>query len=92
MQIVIDIPERMYLSAKEDALCGEILLVDAIKNGTPLPKGITNGGIIKAMFPNIDFIETDSACVYYGVNMRSNKDWWDAPYKAQEVKQNEQVD
>lgn len=38
MQIVIDIPERMYLSAKEDALCGAILLVDAIKNGTPLPK------------------------------------------------------
>ena len=68
-------------------------IASAIKNGTPLingipfPKGATNGGMIETMFPNIDFIETDSACVYYGVNMRSNKDWWNAPYRPQEVKQ-----
>lgn len=100
MQIVIDIDDgiaRGIIDGKGDAPRNivrsfQATIADAIKNGTPLPKGITNGGIIKAMFPNIDFIETDSACVYYGVNMRSNKDWWDAPYKAQEVKQNEQVD
>lgn len=46
MKLIIDIPERMYLSAKEDALCGAILLVDAIKNGTPLPKG--HGRLIDA--------------------------------------------
>ena len=39
MKLIIDIPEQMYLSAKEDALCGAIILVDAIKNATPLPKG-----------------------------------------------------
>ena len=38
MKLIIDIPEQMYLSAKEDALCGAIILVDAIKNATPLPK------------------------------------------------------
>lgn len=35
MQIVIDIPEQMYLNAKADTLCGADILVNAIKNGTP---------------------------------------------------------
>ena len=35
MQIVIDIPEQMYLNAKKDMLCGSDILVSAIKNGTP---------------------------------------------------------
>lgn len=39
MQIVIDIPEQMYLNAKAGMLCGSDSLVNAIKNGTPLPKG-----------------------------------------------------
>ena len=39
MQIVIDIPEQMYLNAKSGTLCGADILVIAIKNGTPLPKG-----------------------------------------------------
>lgn len=39
MQIVIDIPEQMYLNAKADTLCGADILVSAIKDGTPLPKG-----------------------------------------------------
>jgi hypothetical protein len=38
MQIVIDIPEQMYLNAKADILCGGDILVKAIKNGTPLDK------------------------------------------------------
>jgi hypothetical protein len=39
MQIVIDIPEQIYLNAKTDMLCGTDVIVNAIKNGTPLPKG-----------------------------------------------------
>ena len=35
MQIVIDIPEEMYLNAKADTLCGADILVKAIKNGIP---------------------------------------------------------
>lgn len=35
MQIVIDIPEQMYLNAKKDMLCGSDILVSAIKNGVP---------------------------------------------------------
>ena len=33
MQIVIDIPEQIYLNAKADTLCGSDILVKAIKNG-----------------------------------------------------------
>ena len=39
MQIVIDIPEQMYLNAKANTLCGGDIIVKAIKNGTPLPDG-----------------------------------------------------
>lgn len=39
MQIVIDIPEQMYLNAKADMLCGGDILVKAIKSGMPLSKG-----------------------------------------------------
>lgn len=35
MKLTIDIPEKIYLNAKEDLLCGENILVKAIKNGTP---------------------------------------------------------
>jgi len=46
MKIVIDIPEEMYINAKKDTLCGTDILVSAIKNGTPLPKG--HGRLIDA--------------------------------------------
>ena len=39
MQIVINIPKVMYINAKRGLLFGAGILVDAIKNGTPLPKG-----------------------------------------------------
>lgn len=39
MRIVINIPKVMYINAKRDLLFGADILVNAIKNGTPLPKG-----------------------------------------------------
>lgn len=39
MKIVIDIPKEMYKSALSGYLCGSETLVNAIKNGTPLPEG-----------------------------------------------------
>lgn len=41
MKLTIDIPEQIYLNAKTDMLCGTDVIVNAIKNGTPLPKGHT---------------------------------------------------
>ncbi len=39
IELVIKIPEDMYKNALNDLLCGSETLVNAIKNGTPLPKG-----------------------------------------------------
>lgn len=39
MEIVIDIPKKMYENALNGYLCGSETLVNAIKNGIPLPKG-----------------------------------------------------
>lgn len=58
MEIVIKIPKQMYLNAKAGMLCGSDSLVNAIKNGTPLPKG--HGAlkdadeVMKAMERNCD--------------------------------------
>ena len=35
IELVIKIPEQMYLNAKSDTLCGAGILVNAIKNGIP---------------------------------------------------------
>lgn len=53
MQIVIDIPEQIYLNAKTDMLCGTDVIVNAIKNGTPLPK---HGRLIDADAVSLDDI------------------------------------
>ena len=39
IELVIKIPEDMHKNALNDFLCGSETLVNAIKNGTPLPKG-----------------------------------------------------
>lgn len=86
MQIVIDIPKDLYEGIERrdgeletEYVCDE--LMKAVDNGAPLPNGITNGGMIKAMFPKEEVIDADSACVYYGTKMRFDKDLWNAPYK-----------
>ena len=50
---------------------------------------LTNGDMIKALFPNEEIIDADSACVYYGTKMRFDKDLWNAPYEEDtDIKQN----
>lgn len=46
MQLVIDIPEEIYLNVKKDYLYDTEVIVNAFKNGTPLPKG--HGRLIDA--------------------------------------------
>lgn len=59
----------------------------------PIPTNATNGDVIKAMFPNIDFTEM-AFTVHASTKVTSNgvkggisydfwKEWWDAPYKAE---------
>ena len=86
MKLIIDIPEYVIDDMKE---CGFIPeedneeLCKAIDNGTPIPDNITNGDVIKAMFPNgttakfctfLRFIDGEH---YFDCS----EDWWNAPYQ-----------
>lgn len=70
-----------------DNNCGLVHEADTV-NAIVIPKGATNGDVIEAMFPNINqnpnpFIE----CYDFYVNgvtvMKTDKEWWNAPYKAE---------
>lgn len=67
MQIVIDIPEKVYKSIQGNEYCGIIDsdMYNAIANGTPLPKG--HGRLIDAdkikfeyLFQNNEWIATEA--------------------------------
>lgn len=45
-----------------------------------IPKGMTNGEVIQALFQNEKMFEQTETCTYYG-NMRFDTEWWNAPYK-----------
>ena len=87
MQIIIDIDDEDYdditLTGENTINLGVLLdLREAVRNGIPLPKGATNGDVIKAMFPNAE--------ISYGLNgiigvkfihMKVfDSDWWNVPY------------
>ncbi len=52
-----------------------------------IPENLTNGDMIKAMFPNIESIDAPLMKIYVYVYTKDNKcmrfdsDWWHAPYK-----------
>ena len=52
-----------------------------------LPKGATNGDMIKTMFSNVEIKEKNNVYeVYFGVGTAIqffNHQWWNAPYKAE---------
>ena len=50
----------------------------------PIPKNATNGDIIKALFPDKQFVSICSDRIYdYTTDnmIDCNLDWWNAPYK-----------
>ena len=51
-----------------------------IHNAIIIPKGATNGDMIKAMFPN-ELLTSITSTLWWGDNMSFNKDWWNAPYR-----------
>ena len=57
-----------------------------------MPEGMTNGQVIKALFPNIDVYDCKATLKIYtgipfenltGANIDCMKEWWNAPYKAE---------
>lgn len=98
MKIIIDIPEEIYKRVVKaprcatffDAFTDRDIFCKALKNGTPVPKGVcTNGDIIQIMFPNAKWwlnednqiFSEDFNCqrgfLYFDLN------WWNSPYKAE---------
>ena len=87
MQIVIDIPEDVYVARKHGDISPWITgtILDAIEQGTPLSNNSTNGEVIKAMF-NVKEVDMSNT---YGVHFPEEedyshyffKDWWNAPYQ-----------
>lgn len=57
-------------------------LINAVKNGTPIPKkitNVTNGDVIKALFPDIREPH------FYGMKeYMYDTTWWNEPYKGVE--------
>lgn len=47
---------------------------------------VTNGDVIKAIFPNIDIEQIEDIIDVYGMSkcrVTYDTDWWNAPYKAE---------
>ena len=97
IQLVIEIPNYDYEYIMNNCIVPikfDNHIYEAIRNGTPLPKGHgvltipenpTNGDIIRALFPNVEVKEKNNGYeIYFGVGTAIqffNYKWWNAPYK-----------
>ena len=87
MKIVIDIPMEIYCDIQAyktifDEYRDEV--ASGILNGTPLPKGVTNGAVLCMLFPNLHYTLSDKSSrvvTTIGVASSFDVDWWNAPYK-----------
>ena len=60
--------------------------MSAVKNGIPLPDNLTNGDMIKTMFPKTlksNYIDSNNKCTLYidDNELEVDVDWWNAPYE-----------
>ena len=64
-----------------------------IHNAIIIPKEVTNGDMIKAIFPSVDVKEKNNGYeVYFGIGTAIqyfNHQWWNAPYKKESEGVNE---
>jgi hypothetical protein len=91
--VKVEIAHRV--NADDTLLCGNYkretaeMLLDAFKNMNVVPKVITNGDMIKAMFPNMNIQERNNVTLdikgqtieFTGMAL---KEWWNAPYEGGE--------
>ena len=85
MKLIIDIPEEEYELVRHEnkSFRTELELMNAVANGTPLPKDATNGDVIEAMFPDTEEIEdrlNEIVVKVLGSYRSINRSWWNAPY------------
>lgn len=109
-KIIIDLEERLeeyvdnYINIggcdeerKKPLYCYPDRLVKTIKDGIVLSGKVTNGEVIKALFPSAEVFETDGfgyEYIYVTVDKSSSswkiqREWWDSPYKEAEDGTNE---
>ena len=90
MKRVIDISEEAFNLLNNGGVdwLGAEHILDAVANGTPLEEcdteDCTNGDMIKAMFPNLEYKEDgNSTTLYFDKKIGTivTHDWWNAPYK-----------
>ena len=77
-KVVIDIPKGCYeeICTASFPVQDAYRLVAWIKEGTVLPDNPTNGDMIKAMFPDIDFHCMEGAFGKISFDLV----WWNSPY------------
>ena len=90
MKILINIPEDVYTRLFDNGIQDNEIAVDdvcemarALRLGTPMPDNVTNGDIIKAMFPNTEIMITDERLfLRYGtIVMIYQLIWWNSQYQ-----------
>lgn len=66
-----------------DNILDNVPTVDAI----PIPKGATNGDVIRTLFPKAEYLDCEVCIdVVFARNQENwfDKEWWNAPYKENE--------
>lgn len=86
MRLLIDIPKEIYDQIINSYQGSTVRPKDyeiAIINGTPIPDNVSNGDVIRAMFPNTSLhINEMSHTVWVGYEEMSFRiDWWNSPYQ-----------
>ena len=87
MKLIIDIPEEVVNDIKAHNLKLEQIDVvcESILNGAEISDDLTNGDVIRAMFPNTELHkESDyvSLTIQDGVYLEDRDgNWWFAPYQ-----------
>ena len=89
MQIVIDIPEDVYIARKYGDISPWITgtILDAVEQGTPIPDNATNGDVIKTFYPDaeydtyFDFVAMTNHTERTVFESHFDRDWWDEPYQ-----------
>lgn len=92
MKVIIDIDEnvftRLFDNGKPTDIADGIIIERAIRNGTPI-HNVTNGKVLKIMFPNIEnqMIDLVMRC---GTSIKriGNDTWMNLPYQKGDTNEN----
>ncbi len=87
MKLIIDIPDNYDLSNIQSGSIANKVILNAVKNGTPILDNTTNSDVLKKVFPDFeeditpigDTLILERYTPY--CKMQLHKDWLDAPYK-----------